>query len=84
MNDSSYKDKWQTKEEKRQLERMQNRIQDIYKVLVAMPSLEREDDEDIVALAADVVDIIDRKAKKRLDLRCSKRTIADVKSDWMR
>ncbi len=68
MNDSSYKDKWQTKEEKRQLERMQNRIQDIYKVLVAMPSLEREDDEDIVALAADVVGIIDRKAKKRLDL----------------
>lgn len=68
MNDSSYKDEWQTKEEERQLERMQNRIQDIYKVLVAMPSLEREDDEDIVALAADVVGIIDRKAKKRLDL----------------
>lgn len=68
MNDSSYKNEWQTEEEERQLERMQNRIQDIYKVLVAMPSLEREDDEDIVALAADVVGIIDRKAKKRLDL----------------
>ncbi len=53
-----------TEEEQRKLERLQDRIQSMYEAL--LPTMGTAKDGHIASIAADIVAIIDREAEKRL------------------
>ncbi len=60
-------EQWQTEEDERKLERLQDRIQGIYQVIIQDKDTYVNNAE-AASIAADIVAIIDAEAKKRMSL----------------